>query len=103
MARVAPKTATMVFDVPMAKSGLRYTATIAKLCPDGILVELQNLYPRFTVTIVPFIIGSRSLLIKEDRDWTKHWLSLGLPTNALRPTIIDAMVRNQEALTDILA
>eukprot|EP00961_Rhodomonas_salina_P193355 2610353-Rhodomonas_salina.1 len=39
MARVAPKTATMVFDVPMAKSGLRYNATIAKLHPDGILVD----------------------------------------------------------------
>eukprot|EP00961_Rhodomonas_salina_P084214 1131496-Rhodomonas_salina.1 len=140
MARVAPKTATMVFDVPMAKSGLLYNMTIAKLSPDGILVdearrqihllefartgdnrpdylslsrarkerkyctlqaELQNLYPWFTVTIVPFIIGSRSLLIEED--WTKHWLSLRLPTNALRLTIIDAMVCNQEALTDILA
>eukprot|EP00961_Rhodomonas_salina_P027367 370521-Rhodomonas_salina.1 len=35
IARVAPKTATMVFDAPMAKSGLRYNSTIAKLRPDG--------------------------------------------------------------------
>eukprot|EP00961_Rhodomonas_salina_P124987 1684386-Rhodomonas_salina.2 len=39
MASVAPKTATMVFDVPMAKSGLRYNATTAKLRPGGILVD----------------------------------------------------------------
>eukprot|EP00961_Rhodomonas_salina_P105080 1415208-Rhodomonas_salina.1 len=101
----------MVFDVPMAKSWLLYNTAIAKLSPDCIMSlckeckygmlqsELQSL--TYTITIVPFIIGSRSLLIEED--WTKHWTSLGLQTNALQTTIIAAMVSNQEALSDILA
>eukprot|EP00961_Rhodomonas_salina_P066324 891057-Rhodomonas_salina.1 len=42
MARVAPKTATMVFDAPMAKSGLHYNSTIAKLRPDGVMIDTTH-------------------------------------------------------------
>eukprot|EP00961_Rhodomonas_salina_P276813 3740599-Rhodomonas_salina.2 len=50
MALVAPQTATMVFDAPMAKSGLCYNSAIAKLRPDCVMVDTT----RHTIHLLEF-------------------------------------------------
>ena len=66
----------------------------------SLATTLSTLHPGWRVTIVPFVIGSRSYL--DEAAWFKEWSALGLPLPALTKLLPKVQAWNVEAAKDML-
>ena len=68
---------------------------------ENLKTQLQLLYPLWTITVIPFIIGSRSYI--DETDWSRAWADIHLEPPALRKLIPKVQAWNVEAAREMLA